>query len=216
MMRRLPKNPHREWLQSTATATAYILLAVGCYANVAVADEKVQLLPSIGSSRHRLSIHRKKSERHRHATPPEVVHFHSSVSQDEVVDGPTVRRHRHLARGQKKKNKRYNRIKVRTNNKEESSGMKRDAKQRIRNHIDKKKKKKKKEREDDGAEKDKRKKEKTNKTKEGVVKRKKKNNVENKRDKKKKSDGKDGLLHKNNGDNSSWDDWGHADDEDWK
>eukprot|EP00984_Skeletonema_dohrnii_P026504 scaffold15869_cov90-Skeletonema_dohrnii-CCMP3373.AAC.2 len=205
MMRRLPKNPHREWLQSTATATAYILLVVGYYANVAVADEKVQLLPSIGSSRHRLSIHRKKSERHRHAIPPEVVHFHSPVSQDEVVDGPTVRR-RHLARGQKKKNKRHNRIIVRTNNKEESSRMKRgDTKQRIRNHIDKKKKK---EQEDDEAEKDKRKKEKTNKTKEGVVKRKKKNNVQNKHDKKKKkSDGKDGLLHKNNGDISSWDDW---------
>eukprot|EP00986_Skeletonema_menzelii_P008359 scaffold3482_cov122-Skeletonema_menzelii.AAC.2 len=133
--RRLPTNPHLEWLRYTT----YILLVVGCCANVA--DEKIETLSSIGGSRHRLSIHRKKSERHRDVTPLEVVH--SPVSRDVLVDGPSVRRHRHLARGQKRKdNKRHNRIKVRANKKDDEPDVKRGPiKDRKRSRDDKKMKK---------------------------------------------------------------------------
>jgi len=195
-----------------------MFLVVACYANaVLAADEKLEkLLLSSGGSRHRLSIHRKKSERHRHMSsenvypmPEEQLLFteedSNSTHEDILDDGPMARRS--LRNEQKKRKKNRSDNKSHRAKDKDSSGMKRGA-NKDRNH-DKKKK-------DDEAEKDKRKKEKTNKTKEDDVKQKKKKGRARDKMKKKKSDGKDGLLHKNNGDNSSWDDWGHADDEDWK
>eukprot|EP00984_Skeletonema_dohrnii_P028576 scaffold18640_cov111-Skeletonema_dohrnii-CCMP3373.AAC.1 len=207
-------SPRHAWLHPS------IFVVVACYANaVLAADERLEkLLLSSGGSRHRLSIHRKKSERHRHMSSEKVYQIpetekqllfteaeEDSTHEDVLDDGPMARR---SLRNQqkKKKNKRSDNKSHRAKDKD-SSKVKRGA-NKDRNH-DKKKK-------DDGAEKDKRKKERTNKTKEDAVKQKKKKGRAGDKMKKKKRDGKDDLRQKHDGDNSSWDDWGHADDEEWK
>eukprot|EP00985_Skeletonema_marinoi_P004067 scaffold1789_cov200-Skeletonema_marinoi.AAC.2 len=102
---------HRQWLQSTA---CILVLVVAAAAAAAAADEMVEkLLLSNGGSLHRLSFQRKKSERHRHATPREDVR--SSLSQDEQDDRPTPTAtvlSRHLANNQKQKKKRKRHHKI--------------------------------------------------------------------------------------------------------
>eukprot|EP00986_Skeletonema_menzelii_P019056 scaffold27056_cov140-Skeletonema_menzelii.AAC.8 len=206
--------PRHPWLHSS------IFLVVACYANVILAadDRLEKLLLSSGGSRHRLSMHRKKSERHRHLSSENVypmpeeqlIPKEDGTPADELEDEPSARR---SLRDLKKDNKRHNRIKVRANEKDDEPNVKRGPiKDRKRSQDDKKMKK------DDGAEKDKKKKDKHIKSKDDAEKREKKKGIDKdkKKNKKAKSDGKDGLLHKTDGNYSSWGSWDLADDDEWE
>ena len=128
-------NPHVEWLRSMT----YILLVLGCYAKVA--EDKIQTLPSIGGSRHRISIHRKKSERRRHTLSEEqLIPVEKEVTNaDALDDQPSARRSlRDLKK--KKDNKRHNRIKVRDNMKDDDKPDVKRGSNKDRSKEDKKKK----------------------------------------------------------------------------
>jgi hypothetical protein len=82
---------------------AYTLLAAAFYSTIALAvDEKVEkLLISSGGYSHRLSIHRKKSERHRDLSSQNAYPMPNEDTNPEMIathevgfdDGPTARRH---------------------------------------------------------------------------------------------------------------------------
>ena len=118
---------------------AYTLLAAAFYSTIALAvDEKVEkLLISRGAYSHRLSIHRKKSERHRDLSSQNAYPMPNEDTNPEMIathevgfdDGPTARRH--LGNEENRKDDK------KTNAKDMQSSEKRQVANKESDHIKK-------------------------------------------------------------------------------